>query len=138
MDAFKKAIEAHDSDAAIALLADDVVFRSPAVHTPYRGKVPTSVILTAVNQVFENFRYTSVVETGNDSVLVFEATVGDRQLEGADFIHVNDDGLIDDFRVMIRPLKGLQAVVEGMASAIPPAMQKLGVTPEQMKPSVQS
>ena len=135
MRAFKEALEAHDLEAMLATLADDVVFRSPAVHTPYAGKPATSVILAAVNTVFEGFRYTRVIESGADSVLVFEAHVGDKQLEGADFIHVNEAGLIDDFRVMIRPLKGLHAVVDGMAEAIPTAMKQLGVGPEQMKPA---
>ncbi|WP_106848720.1 nuclear transport factor 2 family protein [Blastococcus sp. Marseille-P5729] len=133
MKTFMDAIERGDTDAALDTLANDVVFRSPAVHTPYVGKRPTSVILSAVNEVFEDFRYTRVLEDGADSVLVFEAHVGDKQLEGADFIHVNSAGLIDDFTVMIRPMKGLQAVVEGMAAAIPSAMQRLGVRPEEMK-----
>lgn len=135
MQAFKSAIEAHDDAAAIATLAEDVVFRSPAVHTPYEGKAATSVILYAVNRVFKDFRYTKVLESGADSVMVFEARVGDKKIEGADFIHVNEAGLIDDFRVMVRPLKGLQAVVDGMAAAIPAAMQELDVSPEQMKPA---
>lgn len=135
MKAFQQAIESGDREAMLATLADDVVFRSPAVHTPYAGKRATSAILAAVVDVFENFRYTQVLESGADSVLLFEATVGDKKLEGADFIHVDDDGLIDDFCVMIRPLKGLQAVVDRMAQAIPVAMQQLGVRPEEMKPS---
>lgn len=135
MKAFQQAVESGDREAMLATLADDVVFRSPAVNTPYAGKRATSVILSAVLNVFENFRYTRTVESGADSVLVFEANVGDKKLEGADFIHVNEQGLIDDFRVMVRPLKGLQAVVDGMAQAIPVAMQQLGVSPDEMKPS---
>lgn len=135
MKAFQQAIESGDREAMLATLADDVVFRSPAVNTPYAGKRATSVILSAVVDVFENFRYTKALESGADSVLVFEATVGDKKLEGADFVHVNEHGLIDDFRVMIRPLKGLQAVVDGMAQAIPVAMNQLGVRPEEMKPA---
>ncbi|GAB3307006.1 nuclear transport factor 2 family protein [Epidermidibacterium keratini] len=135
MQEFQRAVEADDQEAIQALLADDVVFRSPAVHTPYRGKAATSVILAAVGQVFEDFRYTAAVEQDGLSVLVFEAHVGEFELEGADFIRVGDDGKIVDLRVMIRPLKGLNAVVEGMAKAIPGAMAQLGVSPEQMKAS---
>ncbi|MGZ4437999.1 MAG: nuclear transport factor 2 family protein [Nocardioides sp.] len=125
------AVLAGDVDAVDALLAEDVVFRSPAVHKPYEGKAATSVILRAVTRVFEDFRYTRTLSDGDDHVLVFEARVGDRQVEGADFVHVGADGRIDDFRVMIRPLSGLTAVVEGMAAAIPEVMRELGLEPPQ-------
>lgn len=135
MRAFQEAVETGDHEKLFALLADDVVFRSPAVFSPYAGKPATSVILHAVTHVFENFRYTRTLDDpGNGySVLVFEANVGDIQIEGADFVQTNEDGLITDLRVMIRPLKGLNAVVEAMGKQIPKAMQALGVTPEQMK-----
>ena len=129
MRAFREAIEARDVDGLEALLADEVVFRSPAVHKPYEGKVATSVILRAVMRVFEDFRYTREVgdEGGPDHVLVFEARVGDRSVEGADFLHVREDGLIDDFRVMIRPLSGLNAVVEAMQAVLPDVMREMGL-----------
>lgn len=133
MQEFQRAVESDDQEAIRALLADDVVFRSPAVYTPYRGKAATSVILAAVTRVFEDFRYTATVEQDGLSVLVFEAHVGEIELEGADFIRTDGDGKIVDLRVMIRPLKGLNAVVEAMGKAIPVAMAELGVTAEQMK-----
>jgi hypothetical protein len=130
MKAFREAIEARDVAALEALLADDVVFRSPAVHKPYEGKLATSVVLRAVMRVFEDFRYTRVMgaETDADQVLVFEARVGARSIEGADFLHVRDDGLIDDFRVMIRPLSGLTAVVEAMQAVLPDVMAEMGLS----------
>lgn len=130
MKAFREAIEARDVEALEALLADDVVFRSPAVHKPYEGKLATSVVLRAVMRVFEDFRYTRTmgVEADADQVLVFEARVGDRSIEGADFLHVRSDGLIDDFRVMIRPLSGLTAVVEAMQAVLPDVMQEMGLS----------
>lgn len=131
MKQFQDAVLAGDNAAVDALLAEGVVFRSPAVHQPYEGKAATSVILRAVVRVFEDFRYTRTVSDGDDHVLVFEARVGDRQVEGADFVHVDADGLIDDFRVMIRPLSGLNAVVEGMAEAIPAVMRELGLEAPQ-------
>ena len=129
MKAFREAIEARDVEALEALLADDVVFRSPAVHKPYEGKLATSVVLRAVMRVFEDFTYTREIgaEEGADHVLVFEATVGDRRVEGADFLHVREDGLIDDFRVMIRPLSGLNAVVEAMQAVLPDVMREMGL-----------
>lgn len=127
MKAFQEAVEAGDLGALEALLADDVRFRSPAVHRPYEGTVATMVVLRAVFRVFDDFRYTRVIDAGTDHVLVFEARVGDRQVEGADFLHVDADGLIDDFRVMVRPLSGLTALVEGMQVAIPQVMAELGI-----------
>ena len=131
MKEFQAAVESGDPERLDALLAEDVVFRSPAVHKPYEGKTATSVILRAVMRVFEDFRYTRVVDDGADHVLVFEARVGDRQVEGADFLHVGAHGLVDDFRVMIRPLSGLTAVVEAMGAAIPEVMRELGLDPPQ-------
>ena len=132
MKAFREAIEARDVDALEALLADNVVFRSPAVHKPYEGKLATSVVLRAVMRVFEDFRYTREIGEagGADHVLVFEARVGDRQVEGADFLHVREDGLIDDFRVMIRPLSGLTTVVEAMGAVLPDVIREMGLPAE--------
>jgi hypothetical protein len=127
--AFRAAVEAGDVAALEALLAEDVVFRSPAVHKPYEGKLATSVVLRAVMRVFADFRYTREIgaEGSPDSVLVFEARVGDRTVEGADFLHLDDRGLIDDFRVMIRPLSGLNAVVAAMRAVLPEVMQEMGL-----------
>ena len=128
MKTFREAVERRDIEALEALLADDVVFRSPAVYKPYEGKVATMVVLRSVMRVFEEFRYTlEATSDSGDSVLVFEASVGGKQVEGADFVHVRDDGLVDDLRVMIRPLSGLNAVVEAMGAVIPEVMREMGL-----------
>ena len=116
MQQFRNAVEARDLDGLAALLSDDIVFRSPVVHSPYRGRDQTMALLGAVVQVFEDFRYTREIGAPGspDSALVFQARVGDRELEGCDFIHVNDDGLIDELFVMIRPATGLMALAEAM------------------------
>jgi hypothetical protein len=125
MSAFREAVESGDSKRIEELLAEDVVFRSPAVHKPYEGKQATAVILRAVAKVFEDFRYIRVVEGPRDQVLVFEARVGDREIEGADFLHLDDQGLVDDLRVMVRPLSGLNAVVDAMGVAIPQVLEEM-------------
>ncbi|MGW1916198.1 nuclear transport factor 2 family protein [Streptomyces sp. NPDC002076] len=118
MHAFRAAVEAGDIDAVEALLAEDVVFTSPVVFKPYPGKAITAAILRAVSQVFEDFRY--VREIGDpaspDHALVFTARVGDRELTGCDFLHVNEDGLIDELMVMVRPLSGAHALAEAMGA----------------------
>jgi hypothetical protein len=112
---FRAAVEAGDMDAAVALLAQDVEFHSPVVHSPYRGRDAVAPILHAVAQVFEDFRYVAEVGgDGQDHVLVFRAHVGDKQLEGIDLLHHDASGAIDRLTVMIRPLSALQAVASAM------------------------
>jgi limonene-1,2-epoxide hydrolase len=115
-DRFRDAVEARDLDAAVALLAEDVVFRSPIVHKPYEGRAAAEALLRGVIQVFEDFRYERSIGAPDaaDHALVFSARIGDRRLEGCDFLHENADGLIDEFVVMVRPLTGAHALAEGM------------------------
>ena len=103
-----------------ALLADDVVFRSPVVFKPYEGRDTVMVVLTAVSQVFEDFTYTREIGApgARDHALVFQAHIGDRQLEGCDFLHTDENGLIDEFVVMVRPLSGAHALAEAMAAKL--------------------
>ena len=115
---FGAAIEAGDEDAALATIADDVVFRSPAVYKPYRGREQVSGILRLVSTVFEDFRYTNEWRDGRTTILFFEAHVGDRELQGIDILEDDADGKIARFTVMIRPLSGLQAVAAAMSARL--------------------
>ncbi|WP_250035870.1 nuclear transport factor 2 family protein [Paractinoplanes maris] len=118
MHPFRSAIESRDLDAALALLHEDVIFRSPVVFTPYRGRFAVAPILRAVIQVFEDFHYTRELTSPPDHALLFRARVGDKQLEGCDFLQESADGQITDFTVMIRPLKGIQALAEAMQARL--------------------
>jgi limonene-1,2-epoxide hydrolase len=113
---FRRAIEARDLDAAVALLREDVVFRSPAVFKPYHGRDAMRRILEAVLAVFEDFRYVREIgaDAARDHALVFEARVGDKQIEGCDFIQLDEDGAISAFTVMVRPMSGMLALAEAM------------------------
>jgi len=115
---FARAIESGDEAAALATLADDVVFRSPAVYKPYRGKDDVEQLLRLVATVFENFRYTNEWRDGRSTILFFEANVGDRELQGVDILEEDEDGRIAAFTVMIRPLSGLQAVAAAMSARL--------------------
>jgi SnoaL-like domain len=115
---FARAVEAGDDDAALATLADGVVFRSPAVYKPYRGKEQVGQLLRLVATVFENFRYTHEWRDGSTTILFFEANVGDRELQGIDILEENDAGEVAALTVMIRPLSGLQAVAATMAERL--------------------
>jgi hypothetical protein len=129
-EAFAAAVLARDVGAMEALLSDDVVFRSPAVFKPYEGKQATMVVLDAVTRVFEHFRYTRsyAEDAASGHVLVFEATVAGRSLEGIDMLRFDEAGRIVDFRVMVRPLSGLNALVERMGEVIPEVMRERGLS----------
>jgi ketosteroid isomerase-like protein len=113
-DAFRRAAEAKDFSAGAELFSPDVVFRSPAVFKPYEGIEALGVVLRNVVEVFEDFHYVDQVETGDTAVLVFEARVGDRELGGVDVLRFDEDGLIREMMVMVRPASGLMALGEEM------------------------
>ena len=118
MHPFRAAVEAHDMDAAVALLSSDVVFRSPVVFRPYEGRDAVAPLLHAVAQVFEDFEYVREIGDGADHALMFRAHVGDMQVEGVDLIRENEAGEISEFVVMLRPLKGVLAVAEAMRARL--------------------
>jgi SnoaL-like domain len=113
-DAFRQAAEAKDFSRGEELFSPEVVFRSPVVFKPYEGLDALGVLLGAVAEVFEDFRYVDQVETGDTAVLVFEARVGGRELNGVDVLRFGEDGRIAEMMVMVRPLSGLNALAEEM------------------------
>jgi limonene-1,2-epoxide hydrolase len=128
MHPFRAAVEAQDLEAAVALMADDVVFRSPVVFKPYRGREAVAMLLGAVTRVFEDFHYEREIGAADapDHALVFHTRVGDRELEGCDFLHTNEQGLIDELCVMVRPLSGVLALAEAMKAQLELVQRKLG------------
>ncbi|WP_194813618.1 nuclear transport factor 2 family protein [Nocardia sp. XZ_19_385] len=121
MEAFKKAIEARDGDALAATLAENVVFTSPVAFKPYPGKPITAAILRGVLRVFEDFRYIREIVSadGRDQALVFEATVDGKTVNGCDFLHLDENGLIDELTVMVRPLSAARALADAMGAQFP-------------------
>jgi hypothetical protein len=115
---FGVAVATEDYEAALATLADDIEFSSPAVYKPYRGKETVAPVLGLVATVFENFRYTAEWRDGATTILFFEANVGDRELQGIDILEDGEDGLVKRLVVMIRPLSGLLAVSETMRARL--------------------
>lgn len=113
---FREAVEARDMAAVEAMLAEDVVFRSPVAFKPYPGKAITAAILRAVVEVFEDFRYVREIRdpSGVDHALVFEATVDGLSVTGCDFLRYDDAGKIADFMVMVRPLRAAEALAAQM------------------------
>jgi hypothetical protein len=102
------------------LLADDVVFHSPIVHTPQRGKSVALQYLAAAFVVFfnESFRYVREVTGASDAVLEFEVTIDGVQVNGVDMIKWNAQGEIVEFKVMVRPLKAINLIHQKMAATL--------------------
>jgi SnoaL-like domain len=128
MHPFRVAVEAQDLEAAVALMTDDVVFRSPVVFKPYHGREAVALLLGAVARVFEDFRYEREIGApdASDHALVFRAHVGDRELEGCDFLHTNEQGLIDELCVMVRPMSGVHALADAMKAQLELAQGEFG------------
>lgn len=116
-----------------ALLADDVVFHSPVVFTPQRGKAVTKLYLAAASSTFDaeesvatkaggsdggGFRYVKKVINGDTAVLEFETQMAGKYVNGVDIIRCNEQGLIVEFKVMIRPLQAIQAVHAAMGAML--------------------
>jgi hypothetical protein len=113
-DRFRAAAESKDFSAIDELFAEDVVFRSPVVFKPYRGREVVAMLLAAVAQVFEDFRYTDQVETDDTAVLAFSARVGDRELDGIDLLRFDGAGKVSELAVYVRPLSGANALAAAM------------------------
>jgi len=117
-DAFRDKALAKDFSGLEDVFSEDVVFRSPLVFKPYEGREALAMLLGAVVQVFEDFRYVDQVETGDTAVLVFEARVGDRDLQGVDILRFDDEGKVREMIVMVRPGSGVQALGAAMGAKL--------------------
>ena len=112
------AILAADMTALAGLLHPDATFTSPAVFEPYRGRAAVLRVLTAATQTIEDFAYTGETHGPGVDVLRFRGRVGRYQLEGVDIVSTGHDGQIIDVTVMVRPLRGLEALVGAMQQTL--------------------
>lgn len=103
-----------------ALLADEVVFHSPVVHTPQAGKAVTTQYLAAAFRVFfnETFQYVREISGPRDAVLEFRVDIDGIAVNGVDMIQWNDEGRIVEFKVMIRPLKAINLIHQKMGEML--------------------
>jgi hypothetical protein len=113
-------VRERDPDGLDDLLADEVVFHSPVVHTPQRGKALTAMYLGAAVLVLGNptFRYVREVVGASEAVLEFVVEVDGIEINGVDMIRWNDAGRITDFKVMVRPLKAINLLHQKMAAML--------------------
>ena len=113
-DRFRAAAESKDFSAIDEVIAEDVSFRSPIVFKQYEGRDAVALLLRAVSEVFEDFTYTDQIETGDSAALMFTARVGDRELDGIDYLRFDSEGHIDRMAVYVRPMSGVNALAEAM------------------------
>lgn len=127
VDRWHDVIEKRDQAALSEISSDTVVFRSPAVFTPFVGKDAFLLIIGTVATIFEDFRYHRrfVSHDGDGVVLEFEARIGDKTLKGIDMIRFDNEGRISEFEVMIRPANALMALAERMGAMAGPGLAKL-------------
>ena len=120
-------IAAGDVAALPSILADDVVFRSPAFFKPYPGKDATVLVLSTVIKVFEDFTYHRqfLSDDGQSAILEFSARIGTRLLKGIDMFRFDADGRIVELEVMIRPGNALMLLGQTMAERAGPALLEL-------------
>jgi ketosteroid isomerase-like protein len=112
--AFRAAAERGDVDAARELLAPDITFHSPVTFHPFVGRDTVAKLLSLVASTFEDFRYTDELLTDGAHALIFKASAAGKELEGMDLLRFDDQGLIVDLTVMLRPLSGLVGFAQAM------------------------
>ena len=115
---FREAVERSDLDAAAELFSADIVFHSPATFHPFVGRETVTRLLGLVAQTFERFRYVEEMHGERVHTLVFKAAIGDREIEGVDILRLGEDGMIEDFTVMLRPISGLLPFAQAMGEKV--------------------
>lgn len=120
MQEWHKLVKEKDAAALDKILAENVVFHSPVVHTPQGGKPVTKLYLIAALHVLNNdtFKYLREVISGNNAVLEFHTVIDGITINGVDMITWGEDGRIIDFKVMIRPLKAINLVHKMMGDML--------------------
>lgn len=118
--AWHRVVEARDPSLLDEILADEVVFRSPAVFTPQEGKAITTIYLTgALNVLGPTLTYQRQWYAEDSAVLEFTADLGGIAVHGVDMIGWGGDGRITSFTVMVRPFRALTTLMELMAAQLP-------------------
>lgn len=120
IEGWHKAMTARDPQGLDLLLADDVVFQSPIVHTPQVGKAITKLYLTAAMEVLGNeaFRYVGEWFGPTSAILEFETEIDGIKINGIDMIGWNEAGQINSFKVMVRPLKAINTLHATMGARL--------------------
>jgi SnoaL-like protein len=115
---FRRAAEAKDLDLLTETLREDVVLHSPVLFRGFEGRDTVAAVLTHVAASLEDLTYTDELTEGSSVALRFKANVGEKELEGIDFLECDDDGRVAELTVFMRPLSALTAFNEQMAARL--------------------
>jgi len=118
---FRRAAEAKDVELMTETLREDVELHSPVLFRGFEGREAVGHILTHVAATLDDLTYVNELREGNTVALRFKARVGDRELEGIDFLELDEDDRVAVLTVFMRPMSALTAFNEQM-------MQRLGVS----------
>lgn len=111
---FRRAAEAKDLELMTEVLREDVVLHSPVLFRGFEGREVVIAVLSQVIEVLEDFRYTDELAGEGTVCLRFKANVGERELEGIDFLELDADGRVAELTVFMRPFSALTAFNEQM------------------------
>ena len=105
-------VTTQNQDLLKSILAENVTFYSPVVFTAQKGKSLTLLYLMAAAQIFNNksFSYTKEIINENHATLEFELNINGIEINGIDLITWNEEGMIIEFKVFIRPLQGVNVI----------------------------
>jgi SnoaL-like protein len=121
-DAFRKAAEEMDLDGTIAQMSPSVVLRSPVVSDPFHGREAVRRVFAILYETFEELEFTGTyVSDDGGELLHFRWRIGDQEAEGVDMMHFDASGLIEDYRVMVRPFSALQAMRDAVFTRLSPS-----------------
>jgi hypothetical protein len=114
---FRAAIEAGEIDEALACMTPEVILHSPVTFKPFEGREAVAMLFGILFRTFEDFRYVGEYTADDGSeVLHFRTRIGDRDVEGVDMIHYDEQGMIDDFTVFVRPLSAVNALRDAIGA----------------------
>lgn len=111
---FRRAAEAKDLGLLSEAMREDVVLHSPILFRGFEGREVVTQVITHVAATLEDFSYTDELVEGDTVCLRFKARVGDRELEGIDFLELDEDGKVAELTVFMRPLSAITAFNEQM------------------------
>lgn len=115
---FRRAAEAKDLDLLAETLREDVVLHSPVLFRGFEGREVVATVLTHVAAALEDLSYVDELADERTVALRFQARVGDRQLEGIDFLELDEDGRVAELTVFMRPLSALTAFNQEMTERL--------------------
>lgn len=115
---FRRAAESKDLDLLAETLREDVVLHSPVLFRGFEGRETVIAVLTHVAATLEDLTYIDELAEGDSVCLRFKAKVGERELEGIDFLELDEESRVRELTVFMRPFSALTSFNERMAARL--------------------